>query len=81
MANTSAAAAGALVPMRADVMIALALQRKSATSVSCLRQSSGSGAAIMPARSTPSSAITLLTVLASWIATTLSVATLRAPAR
>ena len=31
--------------------------------MSCLRQSSGNGAAIMPARSTPSSAITLSTVL------------------
>ena len=66
MANTSAAAAGALVPMRADVMIALALQRKSAPEQ---RQRCGS------------SAITLSTVLASWIATTLSVGTLRAPAR
>ena len=50
------------MPMRATVMIALALQRKSATSISCLRQSSGSGAAIMLARSTPNSAITLSTL-------------------
>jgi len=59
--------------MCADVMIALAPMPMSAAVISCRRQSSGSGTAIIPARNTPSSAITLSTVLASCSATTASV--------
>ena len=68
-----AMSACAWAPIRAEVMIALAPMRPSAATISCSRQSSGSGAAIMPARITPSSAMTLSTVLASCIATTVSV--------
>ena len=56
--------------------MALAPTPRSAATISCWRQSSGNGAAIMPARSTPSSAITLSTVLASCKAT---MASLRRP--
>ena len=49
--------------MRAAVTMALAPTRASAAAASARRHSSGSGAAIMPARSTPSSVSTLSTVL------------------
>ena len=60
-------------PMRWQPISARAATRVSAAAASAWRQSSGSGAAIRPARSTASSAITLSTVLGSWIATTESV--------
>jgi len=68
-----AISACASAPMRAEVTIALAPMRPSASIISRSRQSNGSSAAIMPARSTPSRAMTLSTVLASCIATTVSV--------
>ena len=78
MGNSSAAAsiavtAGEADSSRAVVTIALAPTRPSAATISCLRQSSGKGAAIMPARSTAMKVMTLSTVLASCIATTVSV--------
>ena len=59
--------------MRWQPISARAATRPSAAAASACRQSSGKGAAINPARSTASSAITLSTVLGSWIATTESV--------
>ncbi len=60
-------------PTRWQPISARAATRLSAAAASAWRQSSGSGAAISPARITASSAITLSTVLGSWIATTASV--------
>ena len=74
MGNSSAAAKRRRCARarRRAVTIALAPMPRSAATISCCRHSSGSGAAIMPARSTPSSAITLSTVLGSCRATTAS---------
>ena len=60
-------------PMRWQPISARAATRLSAAAASAWRHSSGKGAAISPARITASSAITLSTVLGSWIATTASV--------
>ena len=54
-------------------MMTLAPSRPSAAAASARRHSSGSGAAIMPARSTPRMVSTLSTVLGSWMPTTVSV--------
>ena len=51
--------------MRPAVTIAAATARRSASARSRLRHKTGSGAAIIPARSTPNSAMTLSTVFGS----------------
>ena len=60
-------------PMRDVVTMALAPSRPSAAAASTRRHNSGSGAAIMPARSTPRMVSTLSTVLGSWMPTMESV--------
>ena len=59
---------GAQAPTRDAVTMALAPTRPSAPTISCCRHSSGSGAAIMPARSTPRNAMMLSTVFGSCMA-------------
>jgi len=64
---------GIEAPIREVVIMALPLAWPSARPMSARRHNSGSGTAIMPARSTPRIVNTLSIVLASWMPTTASV--------